>query len=471
MAKKTPEDVARPRERAFIVGVDIQNDDSLLGLADSLDELTLLADTAGLDVVGQATQRLNHPNAQTFIGPGKVEEVKALVAELDAELVLFDEELSPRHLRELERIFGENVRILDRTALILDIFALHADTREGALQVELAQYEYRLPRLTRAWTHLARQAGGGGGRSGGVGGVGLRGPGETQLEVDRRDIRRRIDHLKMELEKVRTHRLQYRLRRKRSRIPLITLVGYTNAGKSTLLNRLAQSDVYVANQLFATLDPTTRRVELPGGHNALITDTVGFIQKLPTQLVAAFRATLEEISEADLLLHVIDVTHPSVHAQAEAVHQTLESIDAGHIPVLTVLNKIDRLNDPDRAQAALAAFPNSVAISALTGLGMPELLRIASELLFERYADVEIFLPYQQGALISMFHELGQVERIEHVRGGVDIVGKLPGRLLARYQPFMGSAAGGDGNPPAPAYPLPEYDEEFEDDLDELESD
>ena len=255
-----------------------------------------------------------------------------LLEETLAEVVLFDVELSPRHLRELEEKFGENVRVVDRTALILDIFAQHARTAEGILQVELAQYEYRLPRLTRAWTHLARQAGGGGGPHGRRGGVGLRGPGETQLEVDRRDIRRRITQLKEELEKVRAHRSRYRAQRKRSHIPVVALVGYTNAGKSTLLNRLAKAGVYVADQLFATLDPTTRRVQLPGGHLALFTDTVGFIQKLPTQLVAAFRATLEEISDADLLVHVVDITHPNALAQAEAVHQTLKEIDAAEHP-------------------------------------------------------------------------------------------------------------------------------------------
>src|SRR5512139_2067413 len=374
MAKKEPEPTARPRERAFLVGVEFHGQVDLLSLSESLDELALLADTAGLEVVGLATQKLDHPNSNTFIGPGKVEEVKALADEFQVEVILFDEELSPRHLRELERIFGEDIRILDRTALILDIFAQHASTREGALQVELAQYEYRLPRLTRAWTHLARQAGGGAGRAGSVGGVGLRGPGETQLEVDRRDIRRRIDHLHSELEKVRMHRQQYRQRRKRSQIPVVTLVGYTNAGKSTLLNHLAESDVYVADQLFATLDPTTRRVELPGGHLALFTDTVGFIQKLPTALVAAFRATLEEIGEADLLLHMVDVTHTNARAQADAVLQTLGEIEADHIPVLTVLNKIDRLPNPEKARQAVEGFPNAVAISALKGDGIPELL-------------------------------------------------------------------------------------------------
>ena len=438
MAKKEPEYTRQPRERAFLVGVELRNQaDGLLSVEESLSELALLADTAGLDVVGEAVQRLDAPNPQTFIGSGKVEEVKALAAENQADVILFDEELNARHLRELERILGEDVRILDRTALILDIFAQHANTREGALQVELAQYEYRLPRLTRAWTHLARQAGGGAGRSGSVGGVGLRGPGETQLEVDRRDIRRRIDHLKDELEKVRTHRQQYRVRRKRSKIPVVALVGYTNAGKSTLLNRLSDAQVYVADQLFATLDPTTRRVELPGGHTALFTDTVGFIQKLPTTLVAAFRATLEEIGEADLLLHVVDITHPEAQAQAASVHQTLEEIDAADIPMLTALNKIDRLPDPEMARQILAAFPNSVAISALTGEGVDDLLDKIGEKLFATFEDVTVKLPYQEGGLIAMFHEQGQVESIEHGQGGVTISGKLPWRLLARYRPFI----------------------------------
>ncbi len=309
MTAKKFEPTSRQRELAFLVGVDIYNQDKLLSLEDSLTELSLLAQTAGLDIAGQAYQKLDRPNPQTLIGPGKVQEILILANEVRADLILFDEELSPRHLRELEHVFGEEIRIIDRTALILDIFAQHAQTREGSLQVELAQYEYRLPRLTRAWTHLARQAGGGGGRSGSVGGVGLRGPGETQLEVDRRDIRRRIIYLKEKLEKVRTHRQQYRSRRKRSQMPVVALVGYTNAGKSTLLNKLSNSDIYVADQLFATLDPTTRRVELPGGRPVLFTDTVGFIQKLPTSLIASFRATLEEIADADLLLHVIDISH------------------------------------------------------------------------------------------------------------------------------------------------------------------
>ncbi len=434
---KSTEPTLAPRPRAFLVGVEIHGQPDLLSLDDSLAELELLANTAGIDVVGQATQVLEHPHAETYIGSGKVEEVKALVEELLADVVIFDSELSPRHLRELEQKLGDKVQVTDRTALILDIFAQHAHTREGYLQVELAQYEYRLPRLTRAWTHLARQTGGASGRSGSAGGVGLRGPGETQLEVDRREIRKRISTLKAELEKVRAHRMRYRAQRKRTRIPVIALVGYTNAGKSTLLNRLTHANVLVANQLFATLDPTTRRVELPAGHSVLFSDTVGFIQKLPTQLVAAFRATLEEIAEADMLIHVIDVTHPNAKAQSQAVEQTLSEIDAGDIPVITALNKIDRLDDPQAAMQALQVFANSVAISAKNGLGMNDLVRAIETQLFETYIPIKVRLPYQEGQLISLFHEQGQVSFVEHGRGGVRMDGLIPGRLLTRYQPFL----------------------------------
>ena len=353
MAKTQLLATENPQEKAILVGVSIFSQEDLLPLEDSMDELELLAHTAGVEVIGHITQNLDHPNPKTFIGSGKVEEVKLLAGELDADMVILDNELSPRHQRELEKAFGDSLRVIDRTALILDIFAQHAQTSEGSLQVELAQLEYRLPRLTRAWTHLARQAGGGGGRAGGVGGVGLRGPGETQLEVDRRMISRRIEFLKSELEKVRAHRSRYRERRKRSRIPVIAIVGYTNAGKSTLLNKLTDADIYVADQLFATLDPTTRRVELPGGQTVLLTDTVGFIQKLPTELVAAFRATLEEITEADVLLHVVDITHINASAQARSVQETLIEIEAGEIPIITAFNKIDLLKDPESALASL----------------------------------------------------------------------------------------------------------------------
>lgn len=437
MSKKTPEPTASPRERTFLVGVEIFGQDHLLTLEDSLTELALLADTAGLEVVGELTQKMDRPNPETFIGSGKVEELKALAEETLAQVIVFDDELSPRHQRELQKHLGDSVRVLDRTALILDIFAQHAHTSDGQLQVKLAQYEYYLPRLTGQWTHLARQAGGGGGRSGSVGGVGLRGPGETQLEVDRRAIRHEIAHLKDELEKVRAHRMRYRAQRKRSRIPTVALVGYTNAGKSTLLNRMAKSDVYVADQLFATLDPTTRRVELSGGYQALFTDTVGFIQKLPTTLVAAFRATLEEIAEADLLLHMVDISHPNAMNQAEAVQQTLEELDASHVPIITVLNKIDRLSDPEAARRAVENFPQAVAISARTGTGIGDLLSHIRSELYETLTPILVRLPYQQGQLISLFHEFGQVERLEHGRKDVLMQGRIPGRLIAQFKPWQ----------------------------------
>jgi len=446
-----------PKERAFLVGVEIKQHASAISLEESLEELARLADTAGLEIVGESTQRLETPNPVTYVGSGKVEEIKALVEENLADVVIFDNELSPRHQRELERLLSPHVRVIDRTALILDIFAQHAKSREGILQVELAQYEYRLPRLTRAWTHLERQAGGGGGSAGSVGGVGLRGPGETQLEVDRREIRKRISFLKEELEKVRAHRQRYRQQRKRSRIPLISLVGYTNAGKSTLINRLAKTEVYVADQLFATLDPTTRRVELPGGHNSLVTDTVGFIQKLPTQLVAAFQATLEEIAEADLLIHVVDITHPNALAQANSVNETLKEIHADHIPTIIALNKVDGLPDPEAARLAAQNFPNAVVISALKGIGFADLMMMIEAELFENFTQISVQIPYTEGQLISLFHEQGQVERIEHTRKGVFIQGLIPGRLLARYSPFINN---GQETPPDV--------EDLEEDLEEI---
>ena len=433
MAKKIPQPTTPPRERAFLVGVEIRGNKQILALEDSLAELALLADTAGVDVVGELTQRLDRPHVVTYIGPGKVEELIALAEETLADVVIFDDELSPRHQRELQKALGDTVRLIDRTALILDIFAQHAHTREGMLQVELAQYEYNLPRLTRAWTHLERQAGGGGGRAGSTGGVGLRGPGETQLEVDKRAIRKRITHIKRELEKVEAHRTRYRAQRKRSRIPTVALVGYTNAGKSTLLNRIAKSEVYVADQLFATLDPTTRRVQLPGDDLALFTDTVGFIQKLPTSLIAAFHATLEEIAEADLLLHVVDISHPNALNQFQAVQETLAEIDAGHIPMVTALNKADLLHHPENAREILKSFPKAVSISAIEGTGIKDLLHLVREELFEAYTPIQVRLPYKQGALISLFHELGQVERVEHERGGMVMQGRIPGRLLAQF--------------------------------------
>lgn len=433
---KIPLPTETPKERAFLVGVELRGNVNALPIEASLDEMVLLSKTAGLDVVGRITQRLRNPNPKTFVGKGKIEEIRSLVEEEVADIVLFDDELSPRHQRELEKYFGNQIRVVDRTALILDIFAIHANTREGALQVELAQYEYRLPRLTRAWTHLARQAGGGGGRAGSVGGVGLRGPGETQIEVDRREIRKRIAKLRSELEKVRAHRKRYRSRRKRAAIPTVALVGYTNAGKSTLMNKLSDAGVLVADELFATLDPTTRRVRLPDNHEILVTDTVGFIQKLPTTLVAAFRATLEEIVEADLLLHVVDISHPQAMAQKEAVDATLNEIQAGDIPIVTALNKVDRFSDPKSILAYVDEYERAAPVSALHGHGVDTLMSIIEHELFESLSPIRVRLPYKQGRLIGLFHEHANVDYVEHKEECVILGGKLPSRFLIDFREF-----------------------------------
>ncbi len=437
---KTAVPTSLPSERAFLVGIEVHGRHPLLGVEDSLSELALLADTAGLQVVGETYQKINKPDPNTYIGSGKAAELRDFVEETLSDVVIFDEELSPRHQRELEKIMGENVKVLDRTALILDIFAQHARTREGGLQVELAQYEYRLPRLTRQWTHLARQGGGASAR-GGTGGVGLRGPGETQLEADRQEITGKIVHLKKELETVRAHRHRYQAQRKRNAVPVVAIVGYTNAGKSTLLNALVGSaEVLVADQLFATLDPTTRRVPLPNNKTALFTDTVGFIQKLPTTLVAAFRATLEEIGEADVLLHVLDVTHPNARQQAEAVHTVLEELNIHDAPILLALNKIDTLTPAQRAEARANLgdqFDTGVPISALTGAGLPELLTRISTELYANLVPLKLLVPYTDGHIISLFHEQALVEHVEHTEAGVELTGRVPERVAARFKPYV----------------------------------
>jgi len=411
------------------VGAEVRGHRGLFDLEDSLDELAQLAHTAGLEVVGRESQRMASINASTYIGSGKVEELKALHEQLGYELLVFDDELSPAQLRNLEKAL--EVKVLDRTALILDIFAMHARTREGALQVELAQYAYRLPRLTRLWTHLSRQA---------VGGVGLRGPGETQLEMDRRDIARRMVRLTEELEQVRKQRSLHRLHRRREGIPVVAIVGYTNAGKSTLLNRLADADVLVEDMLFATLDPTTRRVNLDSGKQVLFTDTVGFIQKLPTQLVAAFRATLEEVQEADILLHVADVSDRNLLAKVQTVEDVLDDIGVQDKPVVIALNKVDLVDpeselSPDGGRFSARLDPIAllrdrcdrlVPVSAEQGVGIDELLAAIEELLVEQMVDVRVLLPYSAGDLMSLWHKQGIIEGQEYSEDGVWVRGKLP---------------------------------------------
>ncbi len=360
-------------ERAYLVGVALHDRRQSWDIADSLDELAQLATTAGAKIVGRTSQRRERPDSATFIGKGKVQEIVAEQATLDYTLVIFDDELSPSQQHNLENAL--KVKVLDRTALVLDIFAARARTREGGLQVELAQLEYLLPRLAGQWSHLERLEGA----------IGTRGPGETQIETDRRLARSRITHLKAQIEDVRRHRALYRHRRAKQGTPVIALVGYTNAGKSTLMNALSGADVLVENKLFATLDPVTRRIALPEVGAALLTDTVGFIQKLPTSLVDAFRATLEELEEADVLLHVVDVTHPAVTEQTAIVERTLDDLGLADQPRITVLNKTDRMKmEPGQPVLSLEDLadleielarsrPDTLLISAARRWGLTEL--------------------------------------------------------------------------------------------------
>ena len=365
-------------ERAYLVGVDASRREQLWTAKESLSELGELARSAGARVVGGMVQRQRSPS-QSYLGKGKLEEIKELARDKQLDTVICDDELTPSQQRNFERALDENVKVIDRTALILDVFARRARTHEGRLQVELAQHEYLLPRLAGQWSHLERLGGG----------IGTRGPGETQIETDRRLVRNRIQKIKAALDDVRRHRGLYRARRREQGLAVASLVGYTNAGKSTLLNSLTGAEVATQARLFSTLDPVTRRLRLPSDRELLLTDTVGFIQKLPPAIVAAFRATLEEIQEAAFILHVVDITHPNAGAQADVVEGFLDDLDLGHKPRILVLNKADRLNgtSPEswahRVNADGAGRPRTVLTSALTGLGLDRLLAEMDELLVE----------------------------------------------------------------------------------------
>ena len=419
--------IFRPVSAAILVGLHLPGQSSH-DVDASLDELEQLLETAGGETLGRVVQRRDTPDVATFIGRGKVAELKALVAELGANAVIFDDELTPAQQRNLEERL--EVMVLDRTILILDIFAQHASSREGAAQVELAQYSYLLPRL-RGWGQaLSRQAAAGGG------GPGLRGPGETQLEVDRRKINRRITKLRRDLEEFQRTRRTKAQQRERNKVPTVALVGYTNAGKSTLLNRLTGADVLVADQLFATLDTTARRLELPDQRTAVVTDTVGFVRKLPTQLVEAFKSTLEDTLRADLLLHVVDASHPEAEAQILAVDEVLAEIGAGDMLRLLVLNKVDAADRDTVAGLAKRFGPTSYVVSARTGEGIDALVRAIAEHLPPHRRVVEATIPYEHADLVALAHRHGEVLKREDRPEGTWLVASVPRAVGQRLTPF-----------------------------------
>lgn len=412
-------------ERAILIGMEWGRNDSLWTVDDSLEELKQLADTAGATVIKKFIQKRSKPDPAFFIGRGKVQELALYAQQENIDLCIFDDELSPAQQRNIESVMG--IRILDRTALILDIFAQRARTNEGKLQVELAQLQYTLPRIMGKGLMLSRLGGG----------IGTRGPGETKLEVDRRRIRDRIAFIKEQIEKVKAVRSLHRSKRKKNNVFEVSLVGYTNAGKSTLLNTLTNSDIYAKDQLFATLDPTTRQLTLPNKQEIIITDTVGFIQRLPHQLIAAFRSTLEVVTEADLLVHVIDVSHELYKEQAAAVHEVLKEIGAETKPVITVYNKIDKLPPDSKLADRLALEEDTVCISAAKKLNLESLQQMIESHLKSKAVEVTLCIPYAETAKAAQLHETANVLEQEYTENGTVMKVILPVEDLEAYNEYI----------------------------------
>ena len=419
--------LAQGTERAIIVGMEYGGGASIIGWSaeDSLEELKQLADTAGAEVVARFLQKRPKPDPAFFIGRGKVQELALYVQQENVDLCIFDDELSPAQQRNIEQAMG--VRVLDRTALILDIFAQRAHTNEGKLQVELAQLQYTLPRIMGKGLSLSRLGGG----------IGTRGPGETKLEVDRRRIRDRIAYIKGCISKVKNVRTLQRSGRAKASVPTVSLVGYTNAGKSTLLNTLTNSDIYAQDQLFATLDPTTRQLELPNKQQAILTDTVGFIQRLPHQLVAAFQSTLEEVVEADVLLHVIDVSHELYKEQANAVYHVLEELGAKDKTIITVYNKIDKLPEGSALAERLAREENSICISAKARLNLDGLLALIAENLKLKSVEESFLVPYSDSAAVSRLHEAGTVLAQEYLAEGTLLKVRMEAEQVQEFEKYL----------------------------------
>jgi len=412
----------RQREKAFLAALRLPTQ-RRYEVEESLDELTRLAESAGADVVGRVTQERRAPTSALYFGKGKVEEIKALSQREHADLMIADDPLSPMQERNLGGSLG--LRVIDRTALILDIFAQRARTMEGKLQVELAQLSYLLPRLVGQWKHLERLGGG----------IGTRGPGEQQIESDRRIIRNRLRKVREELGRVRVHRRLLRSRRKASGVPVVALVGYTNAGKTTLLNHLTGSALTAADRLFVTLDPAARLVSIAPHAPFMVTDTVGFIRKLPHQLVAAFKATLEELAEADVLLHVVDASHPGLDDQVGAVEALLAELELSERPTIVALNKVDRL-EGEAVLRGLIERLNGVAISALTGEGIGALLERIDAAFRPRVERVTLFIPYRDGPALALCYEKGRVLRRSDEAEGIRLDAELPRRLLSHLDVY-----------------------------------